>query len=122
MPSSWVERRPTKSGSARYRVKFRAGGREATPRYAGSFATKKEALTRKQWVDGELAAMRVPDVTLVEPRRGETLLGAFAEWRQSRIDVDDATAITYRTSQERVLAAGGDVAIDKLDVVWVARL
>ncbi len=121
MPSAWIERRPSGRGT-RYRVKFRAGGREAMPRYAGSFATRKEALLRKQWVEGELAAMRIPDVTLVEPKRTETLRCVFEVWRESRIDVDEATAITYRTSQERVLAAAGDVAIDKLDVAWVAGL
>ena len=55
-------------------------------------------------------------MTLVEPARTETLRRVFEQWRESRVDVDEATAITYRTSQERVLAAVGDVAIDELDV------
>ena len=65
VPSAWVARRKTSSG-VRFRVMFRAGGRESAPRYGGSFGTLKEANVRKAWVLGELAAMRVPDLTLLE--------------------------------------------------------
>ena len=75
MPSSWLERRETKAGDSRYRVRYLLGGREERPRYAGSFKTKTEALARKRWVDGELAAMRVPETSLVgrEPERAPLL-------------------------------------------------
>jgi hypothetical protein len=63
MASSWIISRPTKSGDRRYLVRFRTGGRESTARHAGSFPTKTEAITRKRWVDGELAALRVPICT-----------------------------------------------------------
>ncbi len=40
-----------------------------TDRYGGSFKTRREALARKGWIGGELAALRVPDLRLLEPRR-----------------------------------------------------
>jgi hypothetical protein len=36
-----LERRETKGGQARYRVRYRLGGRESTHRYAGSFGAKR---------------------------------------------------------------------------------
>jgi hypothetical protein len=122
MASAWVERRATGAGGTRYRVRFRLGGRESVPRYAGSFSTMREAKIRRDYVAGELAAMRVPNLELVEPERMATLRSVFDAWRASRIDVDEATAITYRTSQERVIAAVGDAAVHKVDVALVAGL
>lgn len=58
MPSAWVLRRSTKAGTTRYRVMFRVGGREAPDRYAGTFATMRDAQIRRAWVAGELAARR----------------------------------------------------------------
>ena len=66
MASAWVARRQAKRGT-RYRVMFRLGGRESAPRYGGSFATLREARIRRDWVAGELAAMRIPNLRLVEP-------------------------------------------------------
>ena len=43
MPSAWISTRPTKDGGRRFRVLFRVGGRESTPRYGGSFGTKRGA-------------------------------------------------------------------------------
>jgi hypothetical protein len=62
MPSAWLEKRSTQSGEPRWRVRFRVGGRETSPRYGGMFETKREAIARRAWLLGELAAMRVPDV------------------------------------------------------------
>ena len=64
MASSWIIRRAGKRGP-RYLVRFRLGGAGSRVRYAGSFPRKEDALTRKRWVDGELAAMRVPNVELL---------------------------------------------------------
>jgi hypothetical protein len=64
MASAWIERVQAGSGT-RYRVKFRVGGRESVPRGAGTFKTAREARLRRDWVGGELAAMRVPDVALL---------------------------------------------------------
>lgn len=123
MPSAYIIKRQTKLDGTRYRVLYRVGGRESTQHYAGSFRTLKEAQTRRAWIVGELAAMRVPDLALLdEPKEARMLSAVFEDWRRSRIDVDEATATTYRTSQHRIIAAVGDVPIDRIDVAWVAGL
>ena len=73
MASVWIRARPTRSGK-RYRVEFRLGGRESNVRYGGSFKTQREALARKQWIAGEVAALRVPDLAALtaEPARPPT--------------------------------------------------
>src|SRR5208282_4052177 len=43
MASVWISKRPTSAGATRYRVIDRVGGRESTPRDAGTFKTKREA-------------------------------------------------------------------------------
>src|SRR5262245_26772412 len=98
MGSTWIERRKTASGHARYRVQFTLGGRGTRKRYAGSFKTMREAAARKQWVAGELAALRIPDVTLlaVEEPTWPTLTQAVTRWRESRIDVDEGTRTNDR--------------------------
>jgi hypothetical protein len=100
MPSSWIVTRSVGSGGRRYLVRYRLGGRESTQRYAGSFRTRTEAVERRRWVDGELAAMRVPDLARLgrEPARAPTLAGAVAAYRESRIDVAEATRVNIRTS------------------------
>ena len=114
MPSSWIIARPTKGdgrnkGRPRYRVLYRLGGRESRARYAGSFATKAEAVARKRWVDGELAALRVPDLeALAEPVAAPTLRAVAARWQESRVDVRESTAIQHRTALGRVLPLLGD--------------
>ncbi len=49
MASTWVARvqRKGKAGGTSYRVFFRVGGRESTPRHAGSFSTMREAKIRR---------------------------------------------------------------------------
>ncbi len=47
MASAWITRREVKSG-LRHRVLFRVGGHEFSPRYGGSFKTRREALARKK--------------------------------------------------------------------------
>lgn len=123
MPSAWIRSRPTKSGGVRYRVEYRLGGRATPVRYAGSFKRKADADERRRWITGELAGRRVPDLGSLEATgTGRTLRSVFEGWRESRIDVDEATATTYRTSQERVLAAIGNPAVQKVDVALIVRL
>src|SRR5512133_2971996 len=100
MPSSWIVTRATKDGSRRYLVRYRLGGRESAQRYAGSCRTRAEALDRRRWVDGELAAMRVPALSTLgsDPARAPTLAEAVAACRGSRIDVAEATRINIGTS------------------------
>jgi hypothetical protein len=65
MPSSWIVRRESASGP-RYLVRFRVGGRESAQQYGGSFRRQEDARARKRYIDGELAALRVPDLNLLE--------------------------------------------------------
>src|SRR3954447_9525810 len=106
MPSSWIVARATKDGRRRYLVRYRLGGRESVQCYAGSFPTRAEANDRRRWVDGELAAMRVPDLSTlrVAPARAPTLAEAVAAYRASRIDVAEATRINIGTSLNLIVA------------------
>jgi integrase len=115
MASVWITTRQTNGGAPRYRVEYRAGGRESAIRYAGSFRTRREANLRKSWVAGELAALRVPDLSLLqEPPAAPTLRMAAERWRGSRVDVADSTAIFHRTSLNRALDVLGSRRVDTL--------
>jgi integrase len=124
MPSVWIERRENTSGATRYRVKYRLGGRESAHRYAGSFATRREALARRAWVAGELAAMRVPRLgQLEESSNGApTLADAAERWRASRVDVTRGTAVGHRVQLARVLPLLGSRRVDEITPADVAEL
>jgi integrase len=116
--SAWLTTRLTATGDKRYRVMFRLGGRESMPRYAGSFVTKREALARKAWVLGELAAMRAPDLATLdcEPAPATTLTTAAERWRESRVDVAEGTRVLHRVALDRVLPLLGHRRVDELSV------
>src|SRR5262245_38265770 len=104
MASVWIERRPAGDGKPRYIVKYTLGGYRVRKRYAGSFKTIREATLRKQWVAGELAAVRVPDLTLLaEPALAPTFAEVATRWQASRVDVTDATKIQHRTAVNRIV-------------------
>ena len=122
MPRAWVSRRQVKGGR-RYRVMFRVGGRESTPRYAGSFKTSREAKLRRDWVAGELAAMRLPNLqALAAPVNAPTLAEVAASWKASRVDVSEGTRVLHRVALDRVLPILGDRRVDTLTGDDVARL
>ena len=104
MASAWVTERETKSGDKRYRVLFRVGGRESTPRHGGTFKRKRDATTRAGWINGELAALRVPDLRLLDadPVRLPTLAQAGEAWRVSRVDVVAQTGNMHRSAIGRI--------------------
>jgi hypothetical protein len=56
----------TASGTARYVVKYTLGGRGARHRYGGSFKTARDAQARRSWIGSELAARRVPDLSVLD--------------------------------------------------------
>jgi hypothetical protein len=117
MASSWIVTRPMKGGGKRYRVMFRIGGRESSPRYAGSFRTQREALERRRWVDGELAAMRVPDLSLLaEPAAAPTLAEVAQRWAESRVDVSENTRLQHRSAIRAMLPLIGTKPIDQVTV------
>ena len=123
MPSVWIERRGTTSGGTRYRVKYRLGGRESAHRYAGSFATRREALARRAWVAGELAALRVPRLSQLDESSGvPTLAEASVRWRASRVDVTEGTAVGHRVQLGRVLPLLGSRGVDEITPADVAEV
>ena len=113
---------PPTAGALRYRVRFRVGGREAIPRLGGTFRTMREAKIRRDWVAGELAAMRVPDLALTMTQDAETLRAVCERWRASRVDVADGTAATYDVNLGRILPRLGDRAAAELRPGDVAGL
>jgi integrase len=119
--SAWIERRETKDGT-RYRVRFRLGGREESAQHAGVFRLMREARVRRDWVAGELAAMRVPNLLLVRPTSPTTLRAVAERWRSSRVDVADGTAATHRVNLGRVLPTLGDRPVDLIAPADVAQL
>ena len=122
MPSVWITTRATARGGKRYRVMYRLGGRESAPRYGGSFKTRREALARKAWVSGQLAALLVPNPRLAARTAGETLRSVAARWQASRVDVAPGTLATYRVALARILPRVGDRPIDQVDAPKVAAL
>jgi integrase len=122
MPSAWITRRSRGDGSSTYRVFYRLGGRESTPRHGGSFRTMREAVVRRNWLSGELAAKRAPDIRLLDARTASPTLAKIAEsWRSSRIDVAEGTAATYRVNLGRILARLGTRRVDEITPADVAE-
>src|SRR4051794_19917850 len=112
MAHSWIERRTTVTGKPRYLVKFVLGGKHSRKRYAGSFPTRREALLRKQFVDGEIAAVRVPDLSLLEePDATPTFAEVAKRWQASRVDVAESTKTQHRTALNRALPILGTCPI-----------
>ena len=122
MSSAWVARRPRADRSVTYRVMFRVGGRESSPRYGGSFGTMREARIRRDWIAGELAAMRVPDLRrLAKVVRPPTLAEAAASWQASRVDVSESTATYHRSALARARPLL-DQRVDEITAADIASL
>ncbi len=123
MASSWIERRKTTRGVS-YRVRYRIGGRECAPRFGGAFRTMREARARRDWVAGEIAAMRVPDLELIAaaPVVAPLLRDVAKRWQLSRVDASDNTRIQHGTAVGRMLPMLGDRPIDTIQVADVAEL
>ena len=97
MASAGSRRAPTKDGGKRYRVEYRLGGREATTRYGGSFKTKRLANDREGVDPRRTAALRVPDVRLLDAEAEAPTLAEAAERGAPRaIDVVERTANMHR--------------------------
>jgi integrase len=122
MASTWIEKRSATDGM-RYRVRFRVGGAESVPRYGGSFRTQREAKIRRNWIAGEIAAMRLPNLkTLSEPKPTATLREVAERWQASRKDVRGSTAIQHQTALNRVFPILGREPYDRIAVEDVQRL
>jgi integrase len=68
----------------------------------------REARARRDWIAGELASMRVPDLRLLTPSPPATLRALAERWRASRVDVAAGTAATYGVNLARILPRLGD--------------
>jgi integrase len=124
MASAWVQKKPreTKSGK-RYVVRYRIGGRESALQFGGSFLTQREAKIRRDLIAGELAALRVPKLSLLERQPNTPTLRTVADqWKASRVDVSEATRVLHRVALDRVLTTLGDRAVDTLTGDDVAQL
>src|SRR4029077_9153677 len=93
-------------------------------RYAGSFTTRRDALARRSWVVGELAAMRVPRVRSLEVASpaAPTLKEAAERWRASRVDVTEGTAVGHSVQLARVLPLLGSRRVAEITPAAVAEL
>ena len=107
MASAWIVRLRTPSGERRHEVRFRVGGRESAQRYAGSFRTRAEAIERRRWLDGELAAMRVPDLSALQRERvrAPTLADAAEAYRALADRHRRSNASQHRTSLKLIVAS-----------------
>lgn len=122
MAGAWIDKRTTKDGKPRYRVRYRLGGREAAALYAGTFKRKDEAQARRNWVIGELAAMRVPDLsTVIDPVPVPTFGEMKKQWQASRVDVRESTLIQHRTALRRC-GSIDDLPVDAITPAVIAGL
>jgi len=122
MASAWVRRVQLPSGTVRYRVVYRLGGREAPRLYGGSFRTRREADERQRWLAGELAARRVPDLRHSEETPAVTLRQLAKRWKAARVDVSAGTLQTYDVALGRLLPRLGDTAVERIHAQAVADL
>ena len=122
MASVWMRTRATRGGK-RYRVEYRLGGRESRIHYGGSFKTLREARARRDWVAGELAALRVPDLSLLrEPALSPTFAEAAQRWQESRLDVAEGTRLQHRTALRKALPTLGKRRLDTIAAQDLADL
>jgi integrase len=82
----------------------------------------REAKGRRDYVAGELAALRVPDLRLDAPATLDTLRRAAERWKASRVDVATGTLTTYDVALGRLLPRFGDTPIEAIDAQMVADL
>jgi integrase/recombinase XerC len=123
LASAWVETFRTSTGAVRYRVRYRVGGAESSPRYAGKFRTKREAKIRQAWVLGQLAAMSIPDLELLAAEAPTpTLREAADRWLASRIDVSENTKANHRSAVAAIVPLMGSRRVDAIDAADVAEL
>ena len=95
-------------------------------RHAGSFKTLRDSEIRKQWIAGELAAGRIPNLRLeLEPVPFETLRTVADRYLETRIDATGNTLKTYRQAFAH-LGALGDLSPNSVKLadvqLWVSSL
>jgi hypothetical protein len=91
--------------------------------HGGSFRTRRLATIRAGWIEGELAAHRVPDLAIESNETSTvTLREAAARWQSSRVDVAEATRIQHRTALNRALLSLGARPVEQISPSEVADL
>lgn len=122
--SPWIIRREIAAG-VRFEVRYRLGGR-GPQLYGGRFARRQDAVARVRWIDGEIAAMRVPNIHALRDAPTERTLGQWGDaWIASRIDVSAATQTNYSKHMARwgAIAAMDVQTISPADVQrWISTL
>lgn len=107
--------RITGDGRRRYQVRYRAGGRYRPVMGAGTFATRREAETRRALVAGWLAAGLDPRTELERAAEQERSLADLADgWLTSRRDLAPRTLDAYRNAAARVVHDLGDIPVEAL--------
>ncbi len=97
-----------------------ASGGESSPRYGGTFPTLREARIRRDYIAGELAALRVPVLATGELPPTLTLAAVCEAWRASRIDVAEATRTLHRVALARFLPTLGGRDVSSITAADVA--
>jgi hypothetical protein len=92
----------------RFLVRFRLGGREAALEHAGLFKRKADAVLRRNFVIGLMAAGEGDEIRRRLRSTGAadgavTVRTAAERWQASRVDVAAGTAQTYRVALSRIL-------------------
>jgi integrase len=120
MASVWIRERMRKTGK-RWVVEYRLGGRETKPRWAGSFSKQRLATLRHAWIEAELAAGRVPDLSMidVEPPKAPTLYEATEAWRTSRVDVVEQTGNMHTSAVGRIWKVAPQLRERRIDELTV---
>lgn len=114
MASVWIRTRSTKDDRKRFWVEYRPGGREERVRFAGSFRTKRLATIRAGWIETEIAAGRIPDLTFGEAATMPTFTEAARRWQASRLDVAASTREQHRIQLDKLIPLIGTRRIDTL--------
>ena len=91
---------------------------------AGAFKTKAEASLRRQWVAGELAALRAPDFAFSTNERpmSPTVKQAAERWLASRVDVAANTKANHRAAVASIVPIIGNREITTVTADDVAEL
>ena len=123
MPSAYVAKRSLKNGGTAWRVLYRLGGRESALQHGGSFRTSREAKIRRDWIGGELAAGRVPNLRIFEGSSVSPRLRDIAtQWQASRVDISENTRLQHRSAVNALLTTLGHRTVDSITPSDVAEL
>src|SRR5688572_24441255 len=109
-----ITTRTTKNGEKRYIFRYRLGGRTYPLVHGGSFVTLREAKARRDFIAGEIANGRNPQIALQAmlntpaPIKVETLIEVGDRYLTSRIDLDEKTEKSHKSALARMEAWAGD--------------